>query len=231
MIGRGVRESYLKKEGFYSFVTVHQDASGKAQAILLALCQALGTLQKGAIELSFKQEAVLDLFNEQAFGPAFGRVLLSSIFTLINAGYPPEAVLIEMYLSGEMEYTYQKFREIGLVDQTNLHSHTSQYGAMSRAMKFMGLPLGKIQKKILKEIENGTFAKEWEKPLTKLKFRFLKFFATKTRIKRVEKKVRKNLNLPTFDFSQEVQLPDHDEKDLEKIKKELDEFKEFYKEF
>ncbi|MFX1250637.1 MAG: NAD(P)-binding domain-containing protein [Promethearchaeota archaeon] len=88
MIGAGVRERYLTNEGFYSFISVHNDASGQAKDILLALAKGVGTLLKGAIELSFRQEAVLDLFNEQGFGPAFGQVLLSSIYTLIDAGYP-----------------------------------------------------------------------------------------------------------------------------------------------
>ncbi|TKJ21266.1 MAG: hypothetical protein CEE43_10055 [Promethearchaeota archaeon Loki_b32] len=105
MIGVGVRENFLKNEGFFSFIAIEQDASGQAQDILLALSKGIGTLKKGAIKLTFKQEAELDLFNEQGFGPAFGRVLLSSIYTLIDAGYPPEAVLIEMYMSNEMSYT------------------------------------------------------------------------------------------------------------------------------
>ena len=127
MIGAGVRERFLTKEGFYSFVHVKNDSSGKASKRLLALCKAIGTLTKGAIDVTFKQEAVLDLFNEQGFGSVFGRVLLTSIFTLVDAGYPLEAVLIEMFMSEEMSYTYNKMANIGLVKQVNLHSHTSQY--------------------------------------------------------------------------------------------------------
>jgi ketol-acid reductoisomerase len=231
MIGIGVRENYLTGEGFYSFVDVHQDASGEAQEILLGLCKALGTLKKGAIELSFKQETVLDLFNEQAFGPAFGRVLLNSIFTLIDAGYPPEAVLIEMYLSGEMEYTYQKFRKIGLVKQVSLHSHTSQYGAMSRGVQFINLPLGKKMKKILENIESGEFSKEWEKPTSKLKFKFLKFFATKTRINRLEKKIRKNLSLEEVDLDTAIAFTANEKKRSKEIEEELSEFENYFNEY
>src|SRR5947209_139515 len=82
MIGAGVRRLYQQGAGFYSFIAVHQDATGKAQDLLLALCHAIGTLKKGAVQVTFRMEAELDLFNEQGFGPAFGKVLLSAIETL-----------------------------------------------------------------------------------------------------------------------------------------------------
>jgi len=134
MIGVGVRENFLNGNSFFSFIGIEQNYTGNAREILLALAKGIGTLKKGAIMLSFKQEAELDLFNEQGFGPAFGKVLLSSIYTLIEAGYPPEAVLIEMYMSCEMSYTYKKMADIGLIKQVDLHSQTSQYGAMSRGI-------------------------------------------------------------------------------------------------
>ncbi|NHK32487.1 MAG: ketol-acid reductoisomerase [Asgard group archaeon] len=231
MIGTGVREKYLTGEGFYSFIAVHNNASGQAKKILLGLCKGIGTLKKGAIELSFKQETVLDLFNEQAFGPAFGRVLLNSIFTLVDAGYPPEAVLIEMYMSGEMEYTYQKFRKMGLVKQVNLHSHTSQYGAMSRGIKFVNLPLKKTMKNILFDIESGKFSKEWEKTNSKLKLKFLKFFSTKTRINRLEKKVRKNLDLQEITLDEDILIKKEEKKLTKKMEEELAEFEKYFDEY
>ncbi|GAB4318698.1 MAG: ketol-acid reductoisomerase [Promethearchaeota archaeon] len=231
MIGVGVRETYLRGEGFYSFVGVHQDATGNAWRVLLALAKAVGTLLKGAVEVTFKQEAVLDLFNEQAFGPAFGRVLLSSIFTLIDAGYPPEAVLVEMYVSGEMSYTYEKMAKVGLVKQTNFHSHTSQYGAMSRGVKFLkvGRELGRIQRDILENIESGAFAEEWDKVTTKLKFKAIKFFATRSRINRVERSARRALGLPEVDLDEVAPEPTDKERDeLAKFRDELAEFEEYY---
>ncbi|GAH24235.1 unnamed protein product [marine sediment metagenome] len=231
MIGAGVRENYLLGKGFYSFISIEQDASGKAKHILLALCKALGTLKKGAVFLSFKQEAVLDLFNEQAFGPAFGRVLLSSIYTLIDAGYSEEAVLIEMILSGEMEYVYQKFSKIGMVKQLDLHSHTSQYGAITRGIKFTSLPLKKKFSEILENIESGGFTEEWEKDINKLKLKFLKFFATRTRINKIEKNVRKNLQKKEYDIFDQPMPSKEDVRKAEIIKKELDDFEEYMNEF
>jgi len=231
MIGAGVRARFLTKEGFYSFVHVENDASGKAVQRLLALCKAVGTLIKGAIDVSFKQEAVLDLFNEQGFGPAFGRVLLTSIFTLVDAGYPLEAVLIEMFMSEEMSYTYRKMANIGLVKQVSLHSHTSQYGAMSRGIKFRKLPLKDKMNEILQNIESGNFAKEWEKKSSKLKFKFLKFFATRTRINNLEQKARKNLNLKSYDIFEEEEPTVENPEEMKKLQDELKEFEKFYQEY
>ncbi|MFX1323751.1 MAG: ketol-acid reductoisomerase [Promethearchaeota archaeon] len=228
MIGVGVRETFLKEEGFFSFLAIEQDASGKAKEILLALAKGIGTLKKGAIMLTFKQEAELDLFNEQAFGPAFGRVLLSSIYTLIEAGYPPEAVLVEMYMSGEMSYTYKKMADIGLIKQVDLHSQTSQYGAMSRGIRFRKLPLKFKMMEILKEIQTGEFTKEWEKSLTKLKFKMIKYFATKQKINKLEKQVRKNLKLKLYDIYEEIPPTKEELSELKKISSEIKEFEQYY---
>lgn len=227
MIGVGVRENYLNGQGFFSFIAIEQDHTKNAREILLALAKSIGTLKKGAIMLTFKQEAELDLFNEQAFGPAFGRVLLSSIYTLIEAGYPPEAVLIEMYMSNEMAYTYKKMADIGLIEQVNFHSQTSQYGAMSRGIRFRKLPLKDKMKQILKEIQEGDFTKEWEKTITKVKFKLIKYFATKQKINSIEKKVRKNLQLQLYDIYEEEPPSKEEMAELQSISEELKLFKEY----
>jgi len=195
MIGVGVRERFLTKEGFFCFIGVHQDASGLAEAHLLSLTDAIGGLIKPAIEVTFKEEALLDLFNEQAFGPAFGRVLLSAISVLIQNGISPEAALVEMYMSEEMAYTYQKMARIGLVKQTLFHSHTSQYGAMSRGIRFMDLDLKERMDEIFHEIENGDFAREWQNPINRLKFKAIRFFAMRQFINKLEARVRRSLGL------------------------------------
>jgi ketol-acid reductoisomerase len=163
MIGAGVRDTYVSGAGFPSFVGVHQDASGRAQSRMLALAKALGSLRAGCIEMSFNDEATLDLFTEQAFGPAFGAVMGSAVNALVDAGYPPEAVLLELYLSGEFAYSLEKGREMGMRAQHRLHSHTSQYGTITRAPRFFDLvgPMREKMSAILGEIRSGAFAKEW----------------------------------------------------------------------
>ena len=163
MIGAGVRDSYCSGEGFPSFVGVHHDATGRTKVRMLALAKAMGSTRAGCLEMSFVDEATLDLFSEQAFGPAFGRVMMTAIDTLVEAGYPPEAVLLELYLSGELAYSFLKMREMGAMRQHELHSHTSQYGTISRSLRYFDLdPLlrGKMRE-TLEEIRSGAFAREW----------------------------------------------------------------------
>ncbi|MHA1670858.1 MAG: ketol-acid reductoisomerase [Promethearchaeota archaeon] len=228
MIGVGVRENYLNEQGFFSFINVEKNYTGKALDILLALANGIGTLKKGAIQVTFKQEAELDLFNEQGFGSAFGRILLSAIYTLIEAGYPPEAVLVELYMSNEMSYTYKKMAEIGLIKQVDFHSQTSQYGAMSRGIRYREIPIKPIMKKVLEDIQNGSFTKEWEKPITKIKFKAMKFFATKQKINKIEQKVRKNLDLKIYDIYKEITPTEEEMSKLKEISEELDLFKQYY---
>ena len=201
MIGVGVRERYLTKEGFFCFIGIEQDRSGDARPILLELIQAISGFHMPAIEVTFKQEAILDLFNEQAFGPAFGRVLLNSIQVLLDNGLPPEAVLVEMYMSEEMAYTYRKMAQVGLVRQTLFHSQTSQYGAMSRGVHFIGSGLKEKMERIYREIESGAFTRERNSPLSRLKFQAIRFFAMRQRINAIEKQVRKRLGMPEFNDS------------------------------
>ena len=163
MIGVGVRDAYLDGRGFPSFVGVHQDASGEARQRMLALCQAIGSTRAGCIEMSMHDEASLDLFTEQGFAPAFGRVMMSAVELLVQAGYPPEAVLLELYLSGELAYSLEKIREVGMTRQMDFHSRTSQYGSVTRGARYLGLdaPLKETMGAILEEIRSGRFAEEW----------------------------------------------------------------------
>lgn len=163
MIGVGVRDLFLSGEGFPCFVGVHADASGHARERLLALCKGTGATRGGCIEMSMHDEASLDLFTEQGFGPAFGRVMMSAVELLVGAGYPPEAVLVELYLSGELAYSLEKIREVGMTRQMDFHSRTSQYGSVTRGARFLGLDAAIKEKMgaVLEEIRSGKFAEEW----------------------------------------------------------------------
>jgi ketol-acid reductoisomerase len=162
MFGPGVRDSYMQGGGFPSFVSVHQDCSGRAKARLLALAKGVGSTRAGCLEVSMADEAALDLFTEQGFGPAFGAVLIGAIETLIEAGFPPEAVLMEIYMSGELAYALQRFTDTGVVNQMDFHSHTSQYGSMTRGWRFADIDLKRRMREALDEIRSGRFAAEWQ---------------------------------------------------------------------
>ena len=162
MIGPGVRDRYVEGKGFPSFVAVHQDATGRAKARMLALAKGIGSTRAGCLELSMAQEAHLDLFTEQGFGPAMGLALRQSIELLVEQGYPPEAVLMELYMSGELAYSAQRFVDTGLIAQMDFHSHTSQYGSMTRSARLMDVDLKPRLLEHLDEIRSGKFAKEWD---------------------------------------------------------------------
>jgi len=163
MIGPGVRDRYLDGKGFPSFVAVHHDATGRAKARMLAIAKGIGSTRSGCVEMTMAKEAELDLFTEQAFGPAMGLAIQQSIELLIAEGYPPEAVLLEIYMSGELAYTAQRFVDTGLIAQMDFHSHTSQYGSMSRAAKLMDIDLRPRLREHLDDIRSGRFAAEWTK--------------------------------------------------------------------
>ncbi|MFC2046516.1 hypothetical protein ACFLTC_03230, partial [Chloroflexota bacterium] len=88
-------------------------------------------------------------------------MLTTAVDLLLKEGYPPEAVLLELYMSGELSYTLGKIAELGLVEQTRLHSPTSQYGSMSRGMRFILPELRTKMAEGLDEIRSGQFAREW----------------------------------------------------------------------
>ncbi|MHA1648917.1 MAG: ketol-acid reductoisomerase [Candidatus Helarchaeota archaeon] len=202
MIGVGVRESYLSGEGFFSFVGIYQDHSGSAKEILLALAKAIGTTKKGAIETTFEQEAHLDLYTEQVFGPAFGNVLRNSIKVLLDEGYPPEAVLVEIYMSGELSFTLKEMAEIGIVEQMDFHSPTSQYGSLTRGANYIDPKLPEIMKKSLKEIQSGKFAREWARAQKRKKdpLKPLKEAAKNIPLVQIEKQVREKLRIKPKDI-------------------------------
>ena len=140
MIGAGVRDTLRRRaRASRASSACTRTRPVRRSPRMLALAKALGSLRAGCIEMSFNDEATLDLFTEQAFGPAFGAVMSSAVNTLVEAGYPPEAVLLELYLSGEFAYSLEKGRELGMRRQHLLHSHTSQYGTITRAPRFFEL--------------------------------------------------------------------------------------------
>jgi ketol-acid reductoisomerase len=148
-LGTVVRERYLDERGFYSFIAVGQDASSKAWSLLLALAKALGTLKAGAIEIRLEQEAELDLFIQQAVLPAFHHILITAAQLLLRMGYPPEAALTDLYLSGEFTDYMERAAQLGFMDALRSTSPTSQYGILMEI--------------VLEEIRSGKFAQEWSK--------------------------------------------------------------------
>ena len=160
-IGPHVREGYVEGTGFPSFVAVAQDASGEAWARTLAVAKALGALRQGAIEMTFQQEAELDLFTHQALLPAFYTIIQTAFEILAREGFPPEAISTSLYLSGELGYLFTTWAKQGALASLDLHSQTARYGLLSRMERFREIKYSRQMESILDAIRRGDFAQEW----------------------------------------------------------------------
>lgn len=165
MIGGRLRERFLSGEGFYSFVSVEQDATGRARDRLLALARAFGTLRCGALEMPAAVEAALDLFVEQTVGPALGAAVLSAFEVGTAAGLPPEALALELYLSGEMAATWASFAEHGLFPGVRLHGHAAAFGGFLRMGDLDTDAMKKRFAATLDDIQAGCFAATFQAEL------------------------------------------------------------------
>lgn len=160
-IGAAVRSRYLDGRGFYSFVGIGQDATGTAWDSLLALAKAMGSLRAGALEVTMEQEAQLDLFMQQAILPAFHHVMTTAAKVLLNMGYPPEAAMMDLYISGEFTDYLSRAASRGLLHALRLSSLIGQYGLFSRLERFQELKLEGLMETALDDIRHGDFAREW----------------------------------------------------------------------
>jgi ketol-acid reductoisomerase len=191
MIGDGVRRLFLSGEGYPAFIAVEQDATGSARQMVLALAKAVGATQKGCVEVSFKDETMLDLLAEQAIWPLILSVMMEAFKFEVEKGHPAEASLLELYLSKEPAYMLEKMAEIGLYGQMPLHSHTSQYGQLSRTEKLDKSFIRKTLEEAYEYIEKGYFAREWKTEQEKglPEFNRLLEKASQSEIARLEKKL------------------------------------------
>lgn len=162
MLGPEVRRCYEEGVGFICALGVHRDATGAALARTLAVAKAIGALRQGAIEMTAKQEAVLDLAVEQVLSPALAHVNTTFVMAMMEQGIPLEGILCELYLSGEVERTYRLLREVGFAAQLEFHSPASQYGQLSRRNAYDHLDLLSRMRALVADIESGRFADEWD---------------------------------------------------------------------
>ena len=191
MIGDGVRNLFLQKKGFPAFLAVEQDTTGKAKQTALALAKAMGATRKGSIEVSFRDETMLDLLAEQAIWPMILSVLTEAFRFEVAKGHPAEASLVELYISREPAYLFEKMAEVGFFKQMPYHSHTSQYGQLSRAESLDKTFIRQTLEKAYEYIDDGRFAREWKTEQEKglPEFKRLMNEALESEISRLEEKI------------------------------------------
>jgi ketol-acid reductoisomerase len=192
MIGVGVRERFLAGSGAPAFVAVQQDADSQAWPVALAVAKAIGATRAGALRSTFAEETEMDHFMEQAVWPVIMRLLRLTYELLVEEGFQPEAVLMELYGSGEAAQVFEEMARAGLFRQMSFHSQTSQYGTLSRGPRVLPDTFKTTLAEILGEIRAGTFAQEWEaeREAGYPVFKRLKAEALAHEINRVEERLR-----------------------------------------
>lgn len=162
MVGDAFRNLFIAGKGAPCFVDVHRDASGHAWEDALAIAKAIGCTRAGALEVSMEHETWMDLTAEQAIWPLILGVLLSAYEVQIEAGLPPEAVLLELYASKEPAEIMELVAEHGIFEQMKLHSRTSAYGQTTRLEELDRSGMKDFLREALVErIQSGRFDQEW----------------------------------------------------------------------
>jgi len=155
-----VRRMYQEGKGVPSLIAVHQNSSGHAKELALAYARGIGATRAGVLETTFKEETETDLFGEQAVLCGGLTALIKAGFeTLLEAGYQPEVAYFECL--HEMKLIVDLVYEGGLSLMRQVVSDTAEFGDLTRGPRVINQETKKEMKKILNEIQDGSFAREW----------------------------------------------------------------------
>lgn len=158
--GHTVRSQYLEGRGVPSLIAIHQDATGKAREYALAYASGIGAGRAGIIETTFKEETETDLFGEQAVLCGGVCELMQAGFdTLVEAGYEPEMAYFECI--HEMKLIVDLINSGGFEMMRYSISNTAEYGDYRTGTRLITEDTRKEMKKVLHEIQDGTFASEF----------------------------------------------------------------------
>ena len=158
--GHTVRSEYQAGKGVPCLVAVHQDASGKALDKALAYAQAIGGARAGVLETNFRTETETDLFGEQAVLCGGVCALMQAGYeTLVEAGYDPRNAYFECI--HEMKLIVDLIYQSGFEGMRYSISNTAEYGDYITGPKIITEDTKKAMKKVLADIQDGTFAKDF----------------------------------------------------------------------
>jgi ketol-acid reductoisomerase len=158
--GHTVRSQYKEGRGVPGLIAVHQDASGKAKDYALAYASGIGAGRAGILETTFREETETDLFGEQAILCGGVTELMKAGFeTLVNAGYQPESAYFECV--HEMKLIVDLINQGGYAFMRYSISDTAEYGDYVTGKRIITDETRKEMKKVLEEIQDGTFASKW----------------------------------------------------------------------
>ncbi|MCX2733943.1 ketol-acid reductoisomerase [Saccharopolyspora sp. NFXS83] len=158
--GHLVRRQFVDGKGVPCLIAIEQDASGSAQALALSYAAGIGGARAGVIKTTFKEETETDLFGEQAVLCGGASALVQTGFeVLVEAGYQPEIAYFEVL--HELKLIVDLMWEGGIAGQRYSCSDTAEYGDLTRGPRVIDAHVKESMQKILGEIQDGTFAKEW----------------------------------------------------------------------
>ncbi|HYH31052.1 MAG TPA: ketol-acid reductoisomerase [Pseudonocardia sp.] len=158
--GHLVRRQFVDGKGVPALIAVEQDASGGAKALALSYAAAIGGARAGVIETTFKEETETDLFGEQAVLCGGAAALVQTGFeVLTEAGYAPEIAYFECL--HELKLIVDLMYEGGIANERFSISDTAEYGDLTRGPRVITPAVKEEMKKILAEVQDGTFAREW----------------------------------------------------------------------
>jgi len=158
--GHLVRRQFTEGSGVPGLIAVEQDATGNARALALAYAKGIGCTRGGVIETTFKDETETDLFGEQAVLCGGASELVQAGFeTLVDAGYDPEMAYFECL--HELKLIADLMYEKGLAGMRYSISNTAEYGDYTRGKRVITDETRAAMRQILKEIQDGDFAREW----------------------------------------------------------------------
>ena len=158
--GHLVRSTYVEGGGVPCLVCVEQDVSGKAMDLALSYASAVGGGRAGIIKTSFREETETDLFGEQVvLCGGLASLVRMGFETLTEAGYAPEMAYFECL--HELKLIVDLLYEGGITNMDYSISNTAEYGGVTRGPRVITEQTRAEMKKILEEIRNGAFAKEF----------------------------------------------------------------------
>ncbi|MDP8263651.1 MAG: ketol-acid reductoisomerase [Candidatus Ancaeobacter aquaticus] len=158
--GHLVRRVYEEGGGVPCLIAVYQNASGKAKELALAYAKGIGGTKAGVLETTFKEETETDLFGEQAVLCGGATELVRAGFdTLVEAGYQPEIAYFECM--HELKLIVDLMYEKGIYGMRASISDTAKYGDVTRGPRVIPQAARREMKKILGEVQDGSFAREW----------------------------------------------------------------------
>ncbi len=160
--GHLVRSEYEKGAGVPCLIAIHNDASGGAKQTSLAYAKGIGATRAGVIETTFKEETETDLFGEQAVLCGGASELVKAGFdTLVEAGYQPEIAYFECL--HELKLIVDLFYQGGINYMRYSVSDTAEFGDYVSGPRIVNAATRAEMKKILAEVQDGSFAKRWIK--------------------------------------------------------------------